>query len=145
MSRLTKHADLIILQSLLQGTIATCAMGVEDIACFRITLTHGLTDLFVTIRGTADKTADSLMALAIEVVDTCEVGGITHIHRIGKSLHGSFRLVLPCLQVFIEDVVGIIGSNEPHDRQSHLVSEQGRADIAEVTTGHTDNELRVES
>ena len=81
------------------------------------------------------------MTLAIEIIDACEVRGITYIHRIGKGLLGGLRLVFARLQVFEENVVGIIGSDESFDGESHRVSEQGRTDIAEVSAWHTYDEV----
>ena len=116
-------------------------MRVEGIARLLITLAHGLLNLCVTIGGTTDQTADTLVALAVEVVDTGEVRRVTHIHRIGEGLHGRFRLVLSCLQILIEDIVGIIGGYETLDGQSHGMTEQSGTDISEITRWHTHHEF----
>ena len=86
-----------------------------------------------------------LSVLAVEVQDACEVRRVAHVHGVGQRLYGGTRLVLARLQVFIEDVVGIVGSNESLDGQSHLVSEQCRADVAEVSAGYTHHQLVCQS
>ena len=132
MGRLAKHADLARLQSVGQSLIAAGTMGVQDIARLAIALAHGLAYLVVCIGGAADEAADALVALAVEVVDSCEVRRVAHVHGIGQRLHAGLRLILARLQVFVEDVVGVVGSNEALHRQSHLVAEESGADVAEV-------------
>ena len=82
-----------------------------------------------------------LIVLGVQVDDACEVRGITYVHSVGQRLYRSLGLVLACLQVFIEDVVGVVGSNEALDGQSHSVAEQCRADVAEIAAGHTHHEI----
>ena len=91
-------------------------MRVELITCLCEALSHGLCNLLVGISGTADVLTNGFVTLAIEVEDACEVAWVAHIHRIGNGLNAWLWLIMACLQIVVEDVVGVIGGNETVDR-----------------------------
>ena len=91
-------------------------MRVELITCLCETPLHGLCNLLVGISGTTDVLANGFVALAIEVEDASEVAWVAHIHRIGNGLLAWLWLITACLQVVVEDVVGIVGCYETADR-----------------------------
>ena len=82
-----------------------------------------------------------LVIKAVEINDTGEVGRIANIHRVSQCLYAGLWLVLASLQIFEDNIIGIIGSNKAFDRQSHLMTEEGRADIAKIAAGDTHHEL----
>ena len=137
MGRLTEDTNLAFLKTFDERLITTGTMRIEDILRIGIALAHGLTDLFVAVGGATDERGDALVALAIEVVDACEIRGIAYVHRISERLLRGLRFVLACLEILEEDIVGIVGSDESLDGQSHGVAEEGCTDITEVATGHT--------
>ena len=81
------------------------------------------------------------MTLAIEIVDACEVRGIAHVHCIGQCLLRGLGLILASLQILVEDIVGIVGSNESLDGESHLVTKEGCADVAKVATWNAHHQI----
>ena len=141
MGRLAEDTDFARTQTVLQSLIAAGSVGVEHVARLLIAAAHGVGNLLVAIGGTADETADALVRLAIEVVDACEVRRVTHIHRVSQRLNGRTRIVLASLQVLVEYVVGIVGSDETADGQSHLVTEQSSTNVAEVATGNAHDDV----
>ena len=44
------------------------------------------------------------------------------------------------LQVVVEDVIGVVGSDKPFHGQAHLMTEKGSADVAEVSGGDAHDE-----
>ena len=70
--------------------------------------------------------------LTVEIDDTGEVRGIAYIHCICQSLHAGLGLVLARLQIFIDDIICIVGSNEALDGQAHRMTEQSGTDIPEI-------------
>lgn len=140
MGGLTEDAHLSGLQLLLECTVAAGTVWVEDVARLFIALAHSLTYLLVAVGSTADERGDALVGLfwrkltvlAVEVDDASEVRWIAHVHRVGQRLYGRLRFVTTGLQVVIEHVVGVVGSDESLDGQAHLVTEEGGTDVAEV-------------
>ena len=132
MGGLAEDTDFARLQSVFQGLIATGSVGVEDIARLLIAAAHGGGNLLVAVGGTADERADLLVTLAVEVVDAGEVRGVADIHGICQGLNRGARVVLAGLQILVEHVVGIVGSDEALDGQAHLVADEGSTDVAEV-------------
>jgi hypothetical protein len=69
----------------------------------------------------------------IKVKDAGKVAGITYVHGIGNGLLGGLRIVFARFQIFIKDVIGIVGCNETLDRQSHPLAEQPCGEVPEIT------------
>ena len=110
-----------------------------------MTLTHGLANLVVAIGCSADQVSDMMMRshigqfviLAVKIDDTGEVGWIADIHRISECLYTGLWFILACLQVFVNDVICIICSDETLYGQTHRMTEESRTDIAEITRWYT--------
>ena len=56
-----------------------------------------------------------LSILGIEVEDAGEVRGVANVHGISQRLYAGLGMVLSRLQILVENVVGIVGSNETLD------------------------------
>ena len=136
----TEDTDLTILESVNKCLIAAGTMRIKNVARLLIALAHRGTNLFVAIGGTVDQIGDAMMGghirqlavLAVEIEDTGEVGWIAYVHGIGKGLDRGLGTVLACLQIVVEHIIGIVGSNEAFDGQSHLMAEERSTDVAEV-------------
>ena len=73
MSCLAEDTIFTFLQTIYECLIAASAMRIKNITRFLIALAHSLADPIITVCGTADDRCDSLMTLAVQVVDACEV------------------------------------------------------------------------
>ena len=116
-------------------------MRVAHIARLGLHLLDGLGYLLIGVSCTADVGTNGLVALAIKVIHTSKVARVAYVHGVGDGLHRWLRLILACLQILEEDVVGIVGSDEALDGQPHLLAKECRTDIAKVARRHTHHEL----
>ena len=136
-----EEAYLAGAKAVLQCLVSAGTMGVELVARLAEALAHGGGNLLVGVCGTGDVLGDGLVAMAIEVQDAGKVAGVAHVHGIGDGGGGGTGIVAACLQVVVEDVVGIVGGNEAVDGQAHATAEEGAADVAEVARGHTSHQF----
>ena len=141
MGCLQENARLALSQSLPQGLIAACAVGVEDISRSGIALPHGFPYALVAIGGTAYQLADALVAASEEVVYAGEIAGIAHVHGVGQGLSASPWVVFAGLQILVENVVGVVGGYKSFDGQPHHVAENACRDVAEIATWHADHQV----
>ena len=159
MCGLEEDACFIIVQLFLQRAVAAGTVGVEDVAGAGVAVAHGLGDLVVGVGGAGDERpcftpfcqgGEGLrdvarfqnrlhIGTAVEVEDAGEVGGVADVHGIGYCLLRGLRGVDAGLEVVVEDIVGVVGGNEAVDGKSHDVTEEGRADVAEVAGGDADS------
>ena len=132
MGSLAKHAHFAVEQEVFQGLIAACAVRVEDVVILVVAPAHGLAYLPVAVRGTAHQTRNLPPVALEEVVDTGEVARVAHVHGVGNGLDAWARTVFAGQQIPVNDVVGIVGSDEALHGQSHFSAEYGCCDVAEV-------------
>ena len=79
------------------------------------------------------------MTASIKIEHTRKVARIAHIHSIGNGSYRRTWSINSGLQILIEDIVTVIGSNETLHRQSHTFTKQSGSDISKVTARNTDN------
>ena len=87
MGRLEEYTHFTGLQSFGQGTIAACAMRVEQITSLRLCLFYRLTNLFVCVGRTTNLGLDGSMTVSVQFYHTGKVAGVAHIHSIGNRGH----------------------------------------------------------
>ena len=143
MCRLQEESYFILAQAFLQGTITTGTMRIQLIPCLKQTRAEGGGYLSITVCGSGNILAYGLHRMSVEIQDTSEVAGIAHIHSIGYGLQACHRRILTRLQILIEDIIGIVGRDEPMHRQPHALTNKSRADVSEVATGHTGHGLAL--
>ena len=120
-------------------------MRVKYILGVIVALLHGLCYLIVLVGGTADIGCDGIMIALVEIIDAGEIAWVAYVHCVGNGCLAWLRFVLTCLQVVVENIVGIVGCDEAVDRQAHLVTEQTGCDITEVSAWYTDYQLVCQS
>ena len=141
MSRLAEYTHFARFQILFQCTIATSSVRIQYISRLSVTLAHRFLNLLVIVGGTTNQVGYTMMrcllsqliVFRIKVQDTGKVRWVANVHCIGQSLYAGLRLILTALQIIIKHIIRVVSSNKALDRQSHLVTEQSRTDIAEVT------------
>ena len=85
-SCLAEHSNLASLQSVLQSLISACSVRIKDIPRILVALAHSSLNLLVAVSCTAYERCDLSVTLAVQVVDTCKVRRIAHVHCISQSL-----------------------------------------------------------
>ena len=98
-------------------------MWVANIVIFFVNLANSLSDFFIRVGGSADFGRDFVVIAFVKVVNTGKVARVAHIHRVGDGLNGWTRIVNTCLQIIVEDVIGVVGGYEPFDWQPHVKAE----------------------
>ena len=81
------------------------------------------------------------MIAFIKIVDTGKIARVAYIHGIGYGLAAGFWLILTCLEITVEDVVGIISGYETLDWQAHAMTEKGCRNVSEITAWHTNHHI----
>ena len=124
MSSFEENTHFAFLQTLAKRTITHCTMRVAKIACFLVGSTDALSNLLVGIGASTDIGTNGSVVFLIQVVNTSEVRRVAHVHRICNGLNGRTRIVFACLQIIVEDVVGIVCGNETLHRKSHTLAKE---------------------
>ena len=79
------------------------------------------------------------MRTIIQIKYTGKVARISHVHSVSNCCNRRTGIVFTCLQILIENIVAVVGSNETLHGQSHFLSEQSCGDISEVSARYTDD------
>ena len=114
-----EDARLARTQAFGEGAEAAGTVGVEQIVVLLPYAAHGVGNLLVGVGGAADVGTDGGMAVAVEVEHAGKVAGSTHVHGIGDGGDAGTGRVGTGLQVFVEDIVAVVGGNETLDGQPH--------------------------
>ena len=130
-------------QLFVQGAVAAGTMGIQDVSVLFVASCHSFFDLCVFIGRAADLLPDGLPRLVVEIVDSGEIARRSYVHCIGYGLDAGLWFVPTILQEFEEHVIGIVGCDKSFHRQSHFLTEESGADIAEVAAWCADDEVGV--
>lgn len=97
-------------------------------------------NLLVVVAGSGYVGPDRFERTAVQVEYAGEIARIAYVHRIGDRSDRRPGLVISRLQIVIENIVPVIGRNEPLHWQSHPFGEQSRRQIAEIAARHADDD-----
>ena len=107
-------------------------MRVELIARGGKALSHGVGNLCVGVARSGDVGTNGIDAVVIESEDAREVAWRTHVHGVGERRNGRTRVVVASQKILVENVIGVVGSDETIDRQSHALAEETGSDVAKI-------------
>ena len=123
----------------MQSAITAGSMRIEQVMMFLPGFFHSFANLLVGICSSRNLSGNVSMRTAIQVKHTSKVARITHVHSVGNGCNGWAGIIFTCLQVLIEYIVAIVGSNKTFDRQAHLFAEQSGCDVSEVSARNTNH------
>src|SRR5574344_1155581 len=109
-------------------------MRVKKISAIMISSSNCLFDFFIRISSAGNQGFDGFVVIVKQCLNTREIARRTYIHGISNGSDRRTWLVLTGLQIFIENVITIIGSHKAPNRESHFPSNQTGSQIAKIST-----------